>query len=213
MILGIDEAGRGAVIGPMVIAGLLIDDEKKLSELGVRDSKELSPQKREDMEEKIKSMAKDFMLLKVPAAEIDESRKVKNLNEIEMDKMAQIINTIKPSKVVIDAPEKNTEKFALNMKSRLNYECEIIAENFADKKYPVVGGASILAKVLRDRSIRMLEDKIDESIGSGYPSDPLTTEFLERKSKKGEYPDYIRKTWLTVVRLKEKNQGSLSDFI
>lgn len=214
MILGIDEAGRGAVIGPLVLCGLLINenDEKTLKEMGVKDSKLLSPQRREELEAKIKPVAKDFMLVVLQAHEIDSLRTVKNLNEIEMDKMAEITNLLKPAKVIIDCPESNTAKFTDNFRRRLKVGCEILAENYADKNYPVVGGASILAKVLRDRSIRILEGGIKESVGSGYPSDPVTKSFLEKLSRKGEYPDYVRKSWITAIRLQEKKQGSLEDF-
>ncbi|MBI5354900.1 MAG: ribonuclease HII [Candidatus Aenigmarchaeota archaeon] len=214
MILGIDEAGRGAVIGPLVLCGLLINDgdEKTLKEMGVKDSKLLSPHRREELEGKIKPVAKDFMLVAIQAHEIDSLRTIKNLNEIEMDKMAEITNLLKPSKVIIDCPESNTAKFTDNFRRKLKVGCEVVAENYADKNYPVVGGASILAKVLRDKSIRMLEERIKESVGSGYPSDPVTKSFLEKLSRRGDYPDYVRKSWITAIRLQEQKQGRLEDF-
>lgn len=214
MLLGIDEAGRGAVMGPLVLAGLLIEEgtEEELRSMGVRDSKELSPRRREDLESLIKPKARDFMVLSIPADEIDALRSTKNLNVIEMERMAEIINALKPSGAIIDCPEVDTKRFKANLENKLQTTCDLICENYADKNHPVVGGASILAKVVRDRSMRTLAEKVGETIGSGYPSDPLTMDFLKKLAKKGDYPAYVRKSWLTAIRLKEKKQGNLNDF-
>ncbi len=163
-LLGIDEAGRGAVIGPLVIAGILIseENENKLKKLGVKDSKELSPEKREELFDKIKKLSEDFIILKISAKQIDNEMETKSLNEIEIKRIGQIIDSfwLKKPKVFVDAVEANTEKFKNKVLEKLkNKDENIVAENEADNKYVVVGGASILAKVTRDREIEKLHSK------------------------------------------------------
>lgn len=217
-VLGIDEAGRGAVVGPLIIAGALFNEQDmaKLKALEVRDSKELSPAKREDLEGKIKDLAVDFVVVSISAHTIDESRSHgTNLNRLEIDHMSEIIKSMKPNKVIVDSPEVNTEKIKNEIIGKLgDLEVEVISENYADKKYPPVSAASILAKVVRDKSIAGLEKRLGEEIGAGYPSDERTIEFLKRVLKKhNDYPDYVRKSWATSQRVKgEKNQRKLDNF-
>ena len=94
-LLGIDEAGRGAVVGPLVICGLVISEknEKKLKKFGVKDSKELSPEKREEFFDKIKELSEDFIVLKISAKQIDKEMETKSLNLIEIERITQIINS------------------------------------------------------------------------------------------------------------------------
>ena len=217
-ILGIDEAGRGAVVGPLVIAGAMFNEQDlpKLKALDVRDSKELTKERRNELEKEIKELALDFVVLKIPAKKIDESRAHgTNLNRLEIDNMSSIIKTMRPDRVVVDSPEVNTEKIKDEIIGNLgDFKTEIISENFADKNYPEVSAASILAKVLRDRSIKILEKELGEEIGVGYPSDERTIKFLKRLlDKSEEYPDFVRKSWSTSQRIKgEKTQTNLGKF-
>lgn len=206
-ILGIDEAGRGAVIGPLVIGGLVIDskNERKLKELGVKDSKELSPRKRRELAPKIEEIADHTIILRVPACKIDANRrKGINLNQIEALKMAEIINMVNPDRVIVDSPSYNSNKFRDYLWSKLdNKNVELISENFADKNYPVVSAASIMAKVDRDGKIRELEEKVGERIGVGYPHHEDTIRFLKKLAKEndGKMPRYVRQTWDTVEQI------------
>jgi ribonuclease HII len=212
-LLGIDEAGRGPVIGPMVMAGVLIDDkdEIKLSALGVKDSKLLSPAQRTYLEKEIKNIVKDYLVIKVSANEIDTLRERINLNVIEAEKMAKIINELKPGTVILDAPQVSTEKFADIVRTRLNVKTKIISENKADLNHPVCAAASILAKTERDRQVRKIEKDNGIEVGTGYPHDPRAIAFL--KSCKGNYPDFVRKSWDTAIQLKgQKSQKKLGEF-
>ncbi len=213
-ILAIDEAGRGPVIGPMVICGYLIEEEniQKLKSLGVKDSKLLSPEKREALSPLVKKTALDFMVLKIPAEEIDSND---NLNSLEIEKFQHIINTMNPEKVVIDSPEVNTREFAKKVMTKVkNKKIIIVAENYADKKYPEVGAASIIAKTERDREIRKLHQE-HGYFGSGYPSDEITVRFLKDWIKRNkEFPAFVRKSWQTVSRMKtEKEQSTMKKFL
>ena len=210
MIAGIDEAGRGAVIGPMVIAGVLIEDDTPLKELGVKDSKLLSPEQREELYKEIIKIARDFAVIKIPPSLIDDLRKRYSLNVIEAMKMAEIINAMKPKKVFLDCPQVSIEKFVLILKGMLKHQPKIIAENFADAKYPVVAAASIIAKVERDREIEKLKKEFGFDFGVGYPHDKRTIEFLKMFK---EFPNCVRKSWSTAIEIKSaKAQKSLADF-
>mgnify|MGYP001619327356 CR=1 FL=1 len=212
--MGIDEAGRGCVIGPLVMCGYLVDENKiwKLKDIGVKDSKLLSAKKRESLEGKLKKIADDFILLKVSAREIDKLRSVSNLNKLEIERMQHIIKLLQPDRAFVDAIEANEKKFHEKLTSRLN-GTEVIAENFADKKYPVVGAASILAKVHRDAEIEKINQQYN--LGSGYTSDPKTISFLKDWAKRNkDFPDFVRKSWITIkLILEEKEQKNMMDFV
>lgn len=214
-ILGIDEAGRGSVLGPLVLAGVVINEEdtQKLIKMGVKDSKMLTPEKREYLFEKVKELAKDHVILQVKAYEIDEMRKTTNLNRIEANMMSQIIKNLKADKAFIDTPQVSTEKFKIILQDLSKTKTELITENKADETYPVCSAASILAKVTRDREIEKLKKKLGKDIGVGYPHDEKTIKHLKELAEKGEYPDYVRKSWITASEIKkEKEQKSLKDY-
>lgn len=214
-ILGIDEAGRGCVAGPLVMCGYLIDgkDVDKLRKMGVKDSKALSAAKRESLVPQLEKIAEDCVLLKVSAGKIDELRTVSNLNKAEIERMQQLINALAPDKVILDALESNEKRFLKKIESGIKVETEIIAENFADSNYLEVGAASIIAKVHRDEEIKKLR-QIYGDFGSGYPSDEKTINFLkEWIKKKQELPDFVRKSWLTIQWIRgEMEQIKISEF-
>lgn len=217
-ILGIDESGRGPVIGPMTICGYLVDEEKlpKLKKLGVKDSKLLAEKKRSYLAPRLKRLADDFIIFSIPASEIDRLRTITNLNALEIARMQQIINLLKPDKVIIDSPEVNTKKFSQKVmtKVKIKNKLHIVAENFADKKYVEVGAASILAKVERDAAIKKLH-KEHGFFGSGYASDEITVKFLKDWIERNkEFPSFVRKSWFTAQWIKEeKEQLSVKTFL
>jgi ribonuclease HII len=219
LVLGVDEAGRGAVVGPLFIGAVIIDEDesKRLHNLGVKDSKKLTRFKREKLEPEIKDMVKDFAVLEIPAKSIDELMKRKSLNRIETEKMAELIDALKPDVAIVDATEVKTEKIENEIRSllekNLRDRVSLKAENYADDNYPIVSAASILAKVARDNSISSLEKRLGKEIGKGYPSDERTKKFLKEVIKNGQPPEYIRKCWTTTERiLEQQRQGNLSDF-
>lgn len=215
-LLGIDEAGRGSVIGPLVICGVLVDESKIELIKDAKDSKLLSHKSREKLEKKIKEVVKDFALIKIYPEEIDKLRSEKNLNKIEIESMQKIINIFNPDIVIIDSPEKNVEKFEKKIRENVKKEdLKIICENYADRKYRVVSAASILAKVERDREIKKIKKEYKIDFGSGYPSDKRTIKFLEYLIKnEKDLPNFVRKSWITVKRLKNKKlQMKVKDFL
>ncbi|MBU5689852.1 MAG: ribonuclease HII [Candidatus Aenigmatarchaeota archaeon] len=219
--MGIDEAGRGAVIGPLVICGLTIDESRQdeLKKIGVRDSKELTPKKREELAKKIDEIAENVVVLSVSACNIDSMRKSGiNLNQIEALKMADIINMVPADKIIIDTPSFNSNKFRDFLFSKLDEnekKAKFVFENYADKNYPVVSAASIIAKVERDSKIEKLKKEFNYDFGVGYSHDQKTIEFLEKLAKEnnGKMPKNIRTTWETVQEIVKKyEQKGLDKF-
>ena len=206
-ILGIDEAGRGAIVGPLVIAGAMIEkkDQKMLKEIGVKDSKMLTPEKREELYKKLRKIVK-FKIIVISPEEIDNRIGITNLNLIEASKFAEIIDDMKPDEAIIDTPTKNTNKFKMLMKSLINHKCKLVCENFADVNHPIVSAASIIAKVNRDKFVRKIEKETGEVIGVGYPHDQKTIEFVRKSLKKPEWRKYIRKSWITFQKIKEESE-------
>ncbi|MBI4150329.1 ribonuclease HII [Candidatus Woesearchaeota archaeon] len=215
LICGIDEAGRGPMIGPLVIAATLIDDkdEKKLIALHVKDSKQLSPKQRESMFDDIKKTVKAYRIVPVSPQEIDEAVESEetNLNWLEADHTVALINELKPDKAILDCPSPNIKAYTTYVKKKLTIKCEIVAEHKADEKYPIVSAASILAKVTRDREIEAIKKRIGQEIGSGYPADPNTKAFVEKNYQK--YPEIFRKSWESYKALiRKKGQKRLGEF-
>lgn len=203
-ILGIDEAGRGALCGPMVIAGAMIDskDEKKLKELGVKDSKMLTPKERERIRPELDKLVQ-FKIFKVDPKQIDDN----NLNHLEFDIFSQVINELDPDKVFVDAFESNCEKVHGIINSKLNKPVKLICENKADSNYLIVGAASIIAKTHRDREIEKLKEKYGD-FGTGYPSDPKCIQFMKDWVRKNRFlPAFVRKKWQTVDEILQTKLG------
>ena len=216
LLCGVEEAGRGPVIGPLVMCGVLIEekDEAKLKSIGAKDSKLLTPKTRELLFDQIKGMIKDYKIIIIPPAEIDKVllSKDSNLNWLEADTSAKLINALKPDKAVLDCPSPNIPAYKAYVKKKLdNKKIVLVAEHKADVKFPVVSAASILAKVTRDREIEKIKKKIGINCGSGYPSDEVTKEFLKKHYK--DFPDIFRKTWASYKRVAGvKNQKKLGEF-
>ncbi|MFH1452067.1 MAG: ribonuclease HII [archaeon] len=213
MIIGIDDAGRGPVIGPMVLAGVLMDkkDEGILKNWGARDSKLLTPKKRKEIKEKVKRQFVSFVLVSSPL-EIDESS---NLNHLEAIKTAMIINELVKDldevvDVFVDCPSVNIKSWSEDVQelvkepSKVNLSCE----HKADLNHLVVSAASILAKERREDEINVLKKMLDVDFGSGYPSDSKTVSFIKENFDNLVYKEIIRHSWNTVKRLvKAKKSG------
>lgn len=200
-ILGVDEAGRGCVMGPLVIAGVIVDErsQHKLLELGVKDSKLLSSRRREKLAKAIKEIAVCTHVVKLSPAEIDKvvnsGRKLHKLNRLEAKAMAKVIEALKPDIAIVDASDVLADRYKQHITECLSFPVQVISEHKADKNYPVVSAASIIAKVERDQAINELKAKYGD-FGSGYMTDPKTTAFLETLAKKHEaYPDFVRRSW------------------
>ncbi len=206
IILGIDEAGRGPVLGPMVIAGVEMKKPliKELREAGVRDSKLLSRSARARLYRKIKKLSENIYVMCMSPTEIDDMMNFMNLNRIELRIMAKIINASNASEVYIDLPSTGN-RFVEELKSKLRKKVKLVAEHKADEKYPIVSAASIVAKVVREKEMDKLRKKYAAygDIGSGYPADERTMKFLrEYYSTQRKMPEETRMCWNTVKDIK-----------
>ena len=203
-IAGIDEAGRGPMIGPLVVCGVLLENGivEKLHNFGVKDSKTLTPKKRESLTAEIKKLASEIEVQSISAYQIDQSRRRGiTLNEIEVDLFSVVVKKLRPEIVYLDAADVIAERFGENIGERsglLKEGCRFISEHKADAKYTVVAAASIIAKTKRDSVIENYHE-IYGDFGSGYPSDPKTVEFVRSLVIKGEkLPDIVRRSWESV---------------
>jgi ribonuclease HII len=210
LIAGVDDAGRGAVIGPLTIAGVLLDekDMPKLVALRVKDSKLLSPKRREELSGAIRGLVLKYHVEKLWPKEIDKvvnsHIKLQKLNRLEAQTMAKVIDALKPDKAIVDASDVNEARYREHILESLSYKPEIISEHKADRNYPIVSAASIIAKVERDKAIAELTQKFGE-MGCGYPTDPQTIAFLENWLRQyDEYPDFVRKSWKPAKKLRQE---------
>ncbi len=206
MICGVDEAGRGPCFGPLVVAGILAENDADLIRIGVADSKLLTPRRREQLAPMIKTIATKYEIIILPPEDIDDLRKTMTLNELEVFVYSKIIEKLRPDVCYIDAVDVKEERFGRDILSHLSFKPQIISEHKADGRYPIVGAASILAKVTRDEHVKRiaqeLEPKLNLPLGSGYPSDPITKKFLFTwMSQFGSLPPYVRHSWETCQQL------------
>lgn len=198
---GVDEAGRGCLLGSLVVAGVSASPSgvKRLKELGVRDSKELSPRKRESLYPEIFRAAEKVCWASIPPAEIDavvfRGERLRKLNYLEAVYFARVIDQLGAGNVVVDASDVFPERFARDVSGNLRSRCKVKALHKADRDFTVVSAASIVAKVERDRQVALLKMEHGD-FGSGYPSDPATASYFAEWLKTGApLPRFVRKSW------------------
>ena len=201
LICGVDDAGRGSMIGPLVIAGIRIDKKNvyKLRKLGVRDSKKLSPKKRELLYKQILKIVDNYHVIRIPPKTIDKYVFEHNLNHLEARKMAQVITHLNPDLSYVDSCDVNASRFGREI-SDLSNQSKVKSYHYADSRFVVVSAASIIAKVSRDRTISRLNKNLN--FGSGYPSDKKSVIFVKTMaSSKKPFPTSIRKSWKPVQKI------------
>ncbi len=224
IIGGGDEAGRGAVIGPLVVSVVCVSKgkEKKLSDIGVRDSKLLTRRKRRFLFDEIKSIAEEVRTYIITNDEINNAmRNGVSLNQLEAIRFAQLVDELgcHVEKMYVDSPDVKPERFGVRIglsatkltrvvgvkgKVKDSGGIKIISEHKADAKYPVVSGASIISKVIRDEEMERIERQSGVDIGSGYPSDHYTIEAIKANLASKKLNPYIREYWRTLNKIKQK---------
>jgi len=202
VIGGIDEAGRGPVMGPLVVAGVCLESEAPLRQLGVRDSKKLTAERREQLAPEILKLVKAEVIV-VPAEDIDSLRNEMTMNDLEARLFASIIRKLEPMETVyVDSADVDEAAFKKAIRRELAFEVDIVSKHHADDLFPSVSAASILAKVRRDAEMGKLHKEFGRDIGSGYPADPITMTFLQEYiGKRGVLPPHTRTSWDTSKRL------------
>ena len=211
MICGVDEAGKGPVIGPLVVAAVMVKNLKFIDDLGVKDSKILSPSRRKELAKIIKEKF-DYVVEIIDPKVIDEYTFKKKLNQLNREAFERVISKLNPDIAYVDAADVNEQRFGILIKQGLttSRDTDIISMHKADAKISVVAAASILAKETRELEIKKLKDKIGD-FGSGYPSDERTIKFLKAfYADKHKWPTGSRKSWKTLSRIKPVK--TLDDF-
>ena len=204
-ICGIDDAGRGSLLGPLVIAGVSLDKKKlrKLSSLGIKDSKKLSPKLREQLYKKIIEIVDSYYVTKISPRSIDASVKNHCLNGLEAKYMAKVVSKLNADTSYVDSCDVNPTRFGKEI-SRQSNNLKIKSYHHADSRFVIVSAASIIAKVTRDKAIVKLRKNYD--LGSGYPSDSVTINFVSMYYKKNQVlPNFVRKSWKPVQRIMGAN--------
>ena len=211
MICGVDEAGKGPVLGPLVVAAVAVDNAKDIQDLGIKDSKQLTPEKRKELANLIKNKF-SFAIEIIEAERVDEYRRQNKLNDLNREAFEKLISKLDPNVAYVDAADVNEHRFGKQIKEKLTNErdTDVISMHKADAKIEVVAAASIIAKETRENEIRKLKEKIGD-FGSGYPSDERTIKFLKSfYSDNGKWPTGTRKSWKTVERIRPVK--TLDDF-
>ncbi|MDG6923280.1 MAG: ribonuclease HII [Nitrososphaerota archaeon] len=223
IVAGVDEAGRGSVLGPLVVAAVSLREESlsRLRKIGVKDSKLLSPARRNKLFREIKNISNSVSYEKIYPSSIDRvvlsGEKLHRLNYLEAQAMAKLLSKISFDRAFVDCCDTNQQRFGFEIShsvalrlgnsftlgERNPFFDKITSEHHADRNYVVVSAASIVAKVTRDATIARLS-KVHGNIGSGYPSDSDTMSYLKACFERSRtFPDFVRHSWLTIRRMKD----------
>ncbi len=213
MRFGVDEAGKGPVLGSMFAAAVVADPESLPD--GVDDSKNLSPARRESLAERMAAdPAIEIGLAEVPVERIDDPET--DMNGLTVEAQARSLSAVdvKGLSGYVDASDTDADRFGRRVAARVPEATTITAEHGADATRPVVAAASVIAKVRRDVHVAALAEEYGRDLGSGYPSDPTTREFLESYlAETGQFPACARRSWKTCKELRARaEQSGLSDF-
>lgn len=208
LVGGADEAGRGCVLGPLVIAVAVAkpDVEAGLKEQGVKDSKMLSASARERLAKVVRKEC-GVLVERVTAEELNKLMKKKiSLNEIEAMRIAKMLMKLGSGiKIVyVDSPDTEAQRFERRIREYFDAPFDISCEHKADAKHPIVGAASIVAKTERDAAIAEIKKIVGYDFNSGYSSDPVTVAYLKENLDNPKLKPYIRTEWQTVANMRQK---------
>ena len=190
------------MLGPLVVAGVASDEEEPFVDLGLKDSKQLTPRAREKLAAEIRNRAKHIEIVVASAEEIDMWRRTMNLNEIEVRMFTMVARGLGCQALIVDACDTDARRFGLRIQSGLKTRCQVFSAHHADEENPIVSAASIIAKVERDRRMalisRQMEQRYGLPCGSGYGTDPITRHFLDTVvSRHRMLPEECRASWKT----------------
>jgi ribonuclease HII len=212
-VLGIDEAGRGSVLGPLVVGGFCCPAERldHLARAGVRDSKELSPEERSAVYSRLADLGECRSVDLAPRT-IDRYVREGGLNRLELTAFAELVRAFRPDVAYVDACDTDAERFGRRLTTLARTSVRIVSRHKADRDFPVVGAASVVAKVRRDAALAALRTELAEPLGTGYPSDPETQACVTRYARDGgAVPDWMRRSWETVQRVKREHPARTLD--
>ncbi len=202
-IAGVDESGRGPVVGPLVIccAYCKREHEKKLNKFAKNDSKALTPKQRKEAFDELRKFC-EFKWIEVSASDLNRLMERMSLNDIEAQVMASLGSKLRNADIMIDMPDRYSWTFRKRMQ-RFGLE-RFEAEHKADEKYPIVAAASICAKLMRDEKLEKIKNEVGFDFGSGYPGDERTRAALKDKEKFSKLKPFIRKKWKTLETIQQR---------
>lgn len=209
IVCGVDDAGRGSMIGPLVVAGVAVKRAGigRLREIGVRDSKALTPARREELYGQIVEEAECWHASRIGPSTIDRSVRRHRLNALEAAYMARVISRLGAGAAYIDSCDVDARRFGRAVSSMVRgsgggRRCAVHSHHKADSRFEVVAAASIVAKVTRDREVARIARRHGgrDAVGSGYPSDGRTVGFVGKwiAENGGEAPPFARSSWRPV---------------
>lgn len=219
--VGLDEAGRGSLVGPLVVGAFALPDytdtdARKLVELGVRDSKLLSPSERRRIFGLLRQHG-SWATASASPERIDRYVHRGKLNFLEVDLMASLVVRLGAHRVEVDACDPDAERFGRVLRARVEEhggDVRVLSRHKADRDLPLVGAASIVAKVTRDRAIERIRRQSGLALGSGYPSDRTTRDCVEALVQGGKIPRWVRRSWKTFDTLnRTPSLRPLEDFV
>ena len=220
-MFGVDEAGKGPVLGSMFAAAVAVADPAVLPD-DVDDSKRVAPGRREEIAATLRADDRVAVgVAEVPVAQIDDPET--DMNTLTVEAQAEALAAVAADGAAgfADAGDTSESRFARRVADRVSAEIDLTAEHGADETHAVVSAASVVAKVARDAHVAVLADEYAAThgeafgdLGSGYPSDPTTREFLaDFVAEYGELPDCARRSWATCEDvLAAHEQSGLGEF-
>ncbi len=204
-VVGVDEAGRGSFVGPLVVGGFAIDDARldDLVSAGAKDSKLLTAEARETVYARLARLG-DVDSVSLTPRIVDRAVEQGGLNRLEAHAFGRLIRRMGAEEARVDACDTNEHRFGQHVHARAGGRTRVVARHHADRDDPLVGAASIVAKVRRDRAIARLRDRLGDGLGTGYPSDTRTVAFVRAQlASCPELPNWVRASWATMIRVKE----------
>lgn len=199
-----DEAGRGSFVGPLVVGAFAVDDSEldAVRDAGACDSKSLTPAQRDEVYARLRRLG-DLSSVTLSPRDVDRAVRVNGLNDLEAAAFGEVIRTLRAEEARVDACDTNEARFGRRVGARAGAGVRVLARHHADRDDPLVGAGSIVAKVRRDRALARLRATLGEGIGSGYPSDRQTVEFVRAHLRDTEgTPTWLRHSWATMIRVK-----------
>ena len=201
------------MLGPLVVGAFCCWEERLDSVVasGVRDSKRLSPARREEVYGRLADLG-ERRSIALPPRTIDRYVARGGLNQLELESFAALVRELRPDVAYVDACDPNATRFGHRLAALAGGQVRVVSRHKADRDIPIVGAASVVAKVRRDAALAALREEVPETLGTGYPSDPETRACVERHARDGgRVPVWMRRTWETVQRVKRARPGRTLD--
>jgi len=201
--LGIDEAGRGPAVGPMVMAAVALDTTAAaaLSRAGLSDSKSFGAGEdahavRCELDREIRARARFVMTIEVEHTEIDERVTRNELNVLERELATRLVERALGELQQLDRIIADGKRMFLALCQRFD---RFESHDRAEEKHAAVAAASVVAKVLRDRRFEQIRQRYEQELGpitgGGYANAATRRWVRAYCERYGRLPDEARRSW------------------